>query len=147
VDINVIWGIKLMGFERSCGAVIYREYSSEFEFLIISSRSDGYWSFPKGHIEKGESERETAVREVKEETGLKVNLIDGFRTKIEYYPEEYTLKEVVFFLAKVHNENVNIQLDELADYSWLSFEKAKEKLTFDSGKRVLEEAFNFINES
>ena len=68
-----------MNFEKSCGAIIYRIKDDNLEFLTISHRSDGHWGFPKGHVEKGESEEETAIREIYEETGLQVNLIDGFR--------------------------------------------------------------------
>ena len=52
-----------MDFEKSCGAVIYRKIDENLEFLSISHRNDGHWGFPKGHVEKNESEEETAIRE------------------------------------------------------------------------------------
>ena len=86
-----------MDFEKSCGAVIYRRIDNNLEFLIISHRNDGHWGFPKGHVEKSESEEQTAVRECAEETGLKITLISGFRVSVEYSLKQDTEKTVVYF--------------------------------------------------
>ena len=137
-------GGTIMKFEKSCGAVIYRGDKENLEFLIISHNSDGHWGFPKGHVEEGENEEETALREINEETGLTVSLTSGFRVSIEYAIKQETMKEVVFFLAKVQDETVNIQVEELQDYKWANFEDAKEIVTYESSKRVLEQAYEFI---
>jgi len=55
--------------EKSCGAIVYRRESGNVLYLIIQQKSR-HWSFPKGHVERGESEKETALREIREETGL-----------------------------------------------------------------------------
>ena len=136
-----------MNFEKSCGVVIYRRIGGNLEFLSISNKNDGHWGFPKGHVEKDESEEETAIREVWEETELQVNLINGFRVSVEYLIKPETMKEVVLFLAKVENQIVHIQLDELSDYKWASFQYAKQLLTYESSKDVLEKAWEFINKS
>ncbi|MCB2292846.1 NUDIX domain-containing protein [Clostridium algoriphilum] len=136
-----------MNLEKSCGAVIYRRIGENLEFLSISDKSDGHWGFPKGHVEQNESEEETAIREICEETGLQVNLINGFRVSVEYSIKQKTTKEVVFFLAKVENQTVNIQLEELCDFKWASFQFAKQLLTYKSSKEVLEQAWKFIASS
>ncbi|HEY8804427.1 MAG TPA: NUDIX domain-containing protein [Clostridium sp.] len=136
-----------MNLEKSCGAVIYRRIGENLEFLSISDRNDGHWGFPKGHVEKNESEEETAIREIYEETGLQVSLINGFRVSVEYLIKQGTMKEVVFFLAKVENQIVHIQLDELSDYKWASFQFAKQLLTYKSSKDVLEKAWKFTASS
>ena len=59
-----------MSYEKSCGAVVFRKYHGNIELLLIKHVVGGHWSFPKGHVEAGESERQTALREVREETGL-----------------------------------------------------------------------------
>ncbi|MGV8982273.1 bis(5'-nucleosyl)-tetraphosphatase [Clostridium sp.] len=133
-----------MNFEKSCGAVIYRMIDKDIEFLIVSHRNDGHWGFPKGHIEKDENEEETARREVFEETGLSVNLIYGFRMSVEYLIKQETMKEVVYFLAKVQDETVNIEVDEIADYKWSSFQNTKQLISYESSKEVLERALQFI---
>jgi len=133
--------------EKSCGAVIYRKISGYVEFLCISDRNDGHWGFPKGHVERDENDEETAVREVYEETGLQVMLINGFKVSVEYLIKEETIKEVIFFLSKVEDETVHIQLDEVIDYKWVSFQLARHLLTYKTSKDVLEQAWKFINPS
>lgn len=136
-----------MNFEKSCGVVVYRRIGENLEFLSISNKNDGHWGFPKGHVEKNENEEETAIREVWEETGLQVNLIDNFRISVEYLIKPGTMKEVVLFLANVDNQIVHIQLDEISDYKWSSFQFAKQLLTYKSSKDVLAKAWEFINKA
>ena len=138
-------GGTIMKFEKSCGAVIYRGDNENMEFLIISHNSDGHWGFPKRHVEEGENEEETALREISEETGLTVSLTSGFRVSIEYVIKQETMKEVVFFLAKVQDETVNIQVEELQDYKWANFKGAREMVTYESSKGVLDKAYEFIS--
>ncbi|MBU3190466.1 NUDIX domain-containing protein [Clostridium bowmanii] len=133
-----------MNFEKSCGAVIYRSIDENIEFLIVSHRNDGHWGFPKGHVEKNESEEQTARREVFEETGLRVNLIHGFRVPVEYLIKQETMKEVVYFLAQVQDETVNIEVDEIVDYKWSSFQNTKQIISYESSKVVLESALQII---
>lgn len=133
-----------MNFEKSCGAVIYRIKDEKLEFLSISHRNDGHWGFPKGHVEKIESDEETAVREVFEETGLQVTLTNSFRSSVEYLTKQETMKEVIFFLAKVQDQSVHIQIDEIKDYKWASFQNTKQVLSYESSKEVLEQAYEFI---
>lgn len=61
-----------MILEKSCGAVVYRHYGDTVEYLTVKSKAFGHWGFPKGHVEEGESEQESAKREVLEETGLNI---------------------------------------------------------------------------
>jgi bis(5'-nucleosidyl)-tetraphosphatase len=133
-----------MKFEKSCGAVIFREHKDEIQYLIISHVSDGHWCFPKGHGEKKETEEETAIREVSEETGLKVKLFADFRTEISYSPKENVSKKVVFFLARVKKPVVNIQVEEISDFKWLNYEDAINRITYDGSKEVLIKADNYI---
>mgnify|MGYP004419555925 CR=1 FL=1 len=64
-----------MNYEKSCGAIVYRKFHGNTEILLIRHIKSGYWSFPKGHVEGNETEAETAIREIKEETNIDV-LID-----------------------------------------------------------------------
>ena len=65
--------------EKSCGAIVYRQRDSWVEVLLICHKNGGHWAFPKGHVEKQETEEETALREIREETGLTVKLNTAFR--------------------------------------------------------------------
>jgi bis(5'-nucleosidyl)-tetraphosphatase len=133
-----------MEFEKSCGAVIYMENANKYEFLIISHRNDGHWGFPKGHVEKNETEKETALREVFEETGLHVDLHKDFRARAEYLINKDTMKEVIFFVGSIICNEVDIQLSEIREYKWANFQEAELLLSYESSKDVLKEAYNFI---
>ena len=108
----------------------------------------GHWDFPKGHMEEGEEEHETANRELLEETGIAdIEFVENFRETIDYrYQKEGkpSHKQVIFFLAKTELEDIRISHEHL-DYNWLPYDKAIEKLTFDNAKNLLKKAKNFLS--
>lgn len=81
-----------MNYEKSCGAIVYRKHHGNTEILLVRHLKSGHWSFPKGHMEAGETEEDTARREIKEETGLDVLLDTGFRETVNYSPKKNTKK-------------------------------------------------------
>lgn len=127
--------------ERSYGAVIINEKG---EFLLIRHQNGAHWDFPKGHKEKDETDRETAIREVLEETGLKVRLIDGFKEKSRYSPIPGVEKTVTFYLG-FSMGRVSIQEEEVMDYEYLPYEKARERITFPESREILKAAKQFID--
>ena len=112
----------------------------------ISSRGGGHWDFPKGHIDDGETEIQTALRELEEETGIThANIIDGFRDTITYTfsgGQGQIEKEVVFFIAFTKESNVTLSHEHI-DYSWLDFDSAFSRLTYDNARQVLRNAIEF----
>ena len=104
--------------EKSYGAVIINEKK---EFLLIRHKNGGHWDFPKGHKEAGESSKETALREVLEETGLTVRLIEGFKEKSRYSPKPGVEKTVTFYLGFSMGE-VQIQEEEILDFEYLTYD-------------------------
>lgn len=92
-----------MKFEKSCGAIVYRKTQNQIDLLLIKNRYGGHWSFPKGHVEGAETEMQTALREVKEETGLDISIQDGFRQAVEYFPKPNVRKQVVYFLGEAQS--------------------------------------------
>ena len=88
-----------MKHEKSCGGLIYAEHDGETHILLLKHRCGGHWSFPKGHMEAGETEMETALREIREETGLRVFLREGFREAVEYSPKPNVKKQVIYFIG------------------------------------------------
>ena len=112
----------------------------------VSSRGGGHWDFPKGHIDDGETEIQTALRELEEETGIaNVDLVDGFRDTITYtFPsgQERIGKEVVFFLATTKESKVRLSHEHI-DYSWLDFDSAFSRLTYDNARLILRNAIKF----
>ena len=112
----------------------------------ISYREGGNSDFPKGHIDGDETEIQTALRELEEETGIAhVNVIDGFRDTITYTfsgGQEQIGKEVVFFLATTKENKVTLSHEHI-DYSWLDFGSAFSRLTYDNARQVLRNAIEF----
>ena len=133
-----------MRYEKSCGAIVYRDYNETIEFLSVKSKSHGHWGFPKGHIEEGESEQEAAKREVMEETELIITLCSDYKASVKYYSAEYTCKEVVYFIGKSLSEYINIQKEEIEDFKWLSYNKMLEQITFDNDKNIFIEVKNYL---
>ncbi len=132
-------------YQKSCGAVIYRNISGENEYLILLQKKSHTWSFPKGHMEAFESERQTAMREVKEEAGYKVNLARSFRHEIRYSIANSVHKSVILYLAKVRT-NPTIQKSEISSYKWVNAEEAK-KLLFENYHPIIDEAEKYIKEN
>ena len=103
----------------------------------------GHTSLCKGHQEEGESDEETAIREIKEETSLDVKLDTSFKTKITYSPNELSLKDVYFFLATPIDSSLTPKDDhdeEVASFEWCDYEEALFKITYDSDRNVVKKA-------
>lgn len=125
-----------MKYEKSCGAVIYRNGKEGREYLLVLNRKNnsiGHWGFPKGHIEPGENEYMTAAREIYEETGLRVVFCKDARVVTTYNPRPDIEKDAVYFLAIPRDgQTVKLQAEEVAEYMWCTYEKTKERLSFDT---------------
>ncbi len=133
--------------EKSCGGIVYTKDHGDIQYVIIRSK-EGIYGFPKGHMEDGESETETALREILEETGLSVNLICGFKAEDTYsftYNGEARTKLVVYFLGEYTNQIPIPQLSELNSVHLMDYETAISVLQFESSKRLLTQAHNFLS--
>ena len=129
--------------EKSCGAVVYKKEEEKIYFLIEEMKA-GHYSIPKGHVENNETEIETALREIKEETNLEVNLDSNFREVVSYSPYEGCIKDVVFFVAEAKSFDMKEQLIEVTSLKWLEPVDAINILTFDSDKEVLRKALKYL---
>ncbi len=129
-----------MKYEKSCGAFIFNDKNE----VLLTQQKSGIWNFPKGHMEKGESEEETAIREIKEETNIEVSINKNFRYEISYLQKEDMTKTVVYFLAKANSNDVKLQEIEISNYKWVNFENVKENLTYDNLKKLWEKCYNDI---
>ena len=132
--------------EKSCGAIVYTKDSGIIQYVIIRSK-EGFYGFPKGHMEENETEAETALREVAEETGLTITLIPNFRTEDTHTFNrngETRLKHIVYFLGKYSGQTPIAQETELNGVFLMSYETAMSSFQFNSSKRLLTEAHNFL---
>ena len=134
-----------MRYIKSCGFVAYKQIENKNYYLIIKSLN-GDIGFPKGHMEIGESELQTAIRELKEETCAEVEVISGFRYQIEYplprVPD--AIKQSVYFLGKCTLESIICQETEVDSAEFIPYEDAIKMLTFEETKNILRDAELFI---
>ena len=130
--------------EKSCGAVIYKYIDNEL-FILLLIHNLGHWSFAKGHVEDGETEQETAIREIKEETNLDVTINSDFRYVITYSPYEGAIKDVVYFLATTNSNNIKAQQSEISEIKWFKYEDAISMITYEDGRKVLMKAIEYLN--
>ena len=126
--------------EKSCGGLVFRADGDKIQILLIRHRLGGQWSFPKGHMEEGESERQTALREILEETGLSVRLLRGFRESIRYCPCPEVRKQVVYFIALAPWEEPTPPPEEIRAAAWFDLERVPYKLRFRNDRRLVAKA-------
>ena len=118
--------------EKSCGCIII----NDGKVLLIKS-TRGHWDFPKGHIEKNETEKETALREVKEETNLDVAITSEKKYINHYITDTEVDKTVVYFIAKKIGGEEKPQEGETIEVKLFEFKEALKTLTFDNTKEIL----------
>jgi bis(5'-nucleosidyl)-tetraphosphatase len=132
--------------EKSCGAVVYSK-TSVINYLLLQYEA-GHWDFVKGNVEHGENEKETAIRELSEETGITDGqFIEGFRESIAYFYKRQgstIRKEVVFFLMETNTSSIELSYEHIG-FEWLTYEQAMVRLTFKNARDVLFKAQNFLN--
>lgn len=136
----------IMKREKSCGAIVFMN-DDGLKFLVIQHNKDhgNHWDLPKGHVEEGETEQQTAIREVFEETGIKISIIEGFREQIRYKMHNGIVKDVIYFLANPINKDIHFDHKELQNCKWLSYDEAMKIFTFDNARILMDKAKEFIS--
>ena len=145
--------MKYLSFEKSVGCVVYRKVENETLFLLLQYRS-WQWDFPKGHMEKDETEEQTLRREVLEETGISnLAILPNFRESVHYFYTAkgnekkerllqkkgiYIFKNAVYFAAQTESDEVKIDFENKA-YAWLTLEEVCARLMNDGSKKVINE--------
>jgi 8-oxo-dGTP pyrophosphatase MutT (NUDIX family) len=134
-----------MPSEKSCGAVIFRG-GDDRKYLLLHYEG-GHWDFVKGHVEGGETEQETVLRETHEEAGITdASFIDGFRHRIGYYYRragQTIFKEVVFYILETKTEAVRLSREHVG-FDWLSYSRAYERLTYKNAKETIKKAHDYL---
>ena len=131
--------------EKSCGGVVYTKEGGQLRFLLIRHKKGGQWAFPKGHMEAGESERQTARREILEETGVQVKMQGKFRESVAYDIGTIIHKTVVYFLCEIVGEpEVTIQEEEISDYAFFGSDEVPGHLTYSNDKHTFAKALRYI---
>lgn len=138
-----------MRHEKSCGALVLRINAEDGKpyILMIRHKHGGHRSFPKGHMERGETEYMTAIREVFEETSVQIRVFSDFRQTVHYSPMPGVRKEVVYFLTETAQENISPREGEIAQVEWVPLDRAEADLTHENDKTVLRAAIRHLQKS
>ncbi|MBI4150882.1 NUDIX domain-containing protein [Candidatus Woesearchaeota archaeon] len=132
--------------EQCSGAIILHQG----KVLLIDKAKNHYWGLPKGHIEANETAEQAAVREVKEELGLVIRIVPGFKRVETYQFKEGTKdveKETTFFIAKSVTDHTKPKHEEINAAAWFVPSDALSKVTFSNTRTMLEDAFAFAIKS
>ena len=131
--------------EKSCGAVVFMK-TPAIKYLLLQYGA-GHWDFVKGNVEVNETEKDTVVRELREETGItEAQFVEGFTEKIDYFYKRQGIavyKEVVFFVMETQTPKVVLSFEHVG-FEWLDYKGAMEKLTFKNAKDILQKAHTFL---
>ncbi len=126
--------------EFSAGGIVFNDKG---EVLLIQHSTNKYWGFPKGHVEEGQTVKQAALREVKEEGGIETEIIDKVgESKYIYTNKEKqkVFKVVTIFLMKYLSGDLKDHDSEVSDLGWFSIEDALNKLSFSNDQKLLEKA-------
>lgn len=136
-----------MVYETSYGIIPLCKKAGEWHVLLIQHDAAGHWAFPKGHPEKGEEPRQTAARELQEETGLEVLRYlshSPFMEKYHFFAKGQRIeKTVMYFLAEVTGE-VALQAEEIKAAKWVPLSEAATHVTFPAAKTICNQVFQSI---
>lgn len=127
-------------FRKSCGVLPYRVVAGKRQFLLVFEAFSQCWSLPKGHMEAGETEMQTALRELFEETGLTAVLSYGKAASISYPISSVSSKQVVFFLGEVSGQ-LKIREGEISAFRWVDESQLQDYLfadTVEACKKLLD---------
>lgn len=125
--------------EKSCGCIIIEDGK-----VLLVKQTQGHWGFPKGHVEENETEVETAIREVKEETNIDVEVEENKRYTMEYITNKGKSKEVVYFIAKQIGGEIKKQESEINEIKWINFNEAFKVITHDNAKDLFRKVLDDI---
>ena len=132
----------------SAGGVVYRQVDDRIEIILCGRDVDGTWGLPKGRVDTGESLEETALREVREETGLEVQLVEKIGV-IDYWfslPDTGIRchKYVHHYLMMVTGGNISDHDWEYDRVEWFPVEKSLRTLTHKNEVEILARARSII---
>lgn len=131
--------------EKSCGIILFSMEKNSYKFLLVEDKKNGHIGFPKGHIEFGETEKETAVREVLSKTGICVKISEQFRSEYVYATSENTRERFVYFLAEYDGHIPKIDDSRNLAALSLTFDEAVKKLDYPQDIILLMEARDYYD--
>ena len=130
----------------SAGVVVYKMVDGQIHYLLLRN-AKGHWDFPKGKIEQGEDERTAALRELQEEAGIEVEILDGFEASFDFIysgSSGQKVKKIVhFFIGCAKTFDIKLSREH-TDHTWLPFEQATESFQFSEQEKLLIAVNDFL---
>jgi len=131
--------------EHSCGFVLFRQVGKNRYYLLMHYKA-GHWDFPKGHIEEGETQIQTACRELEEETGIRdVTVVPGFKYEYSYDfgKDSKKSKKVTFMIARTSHIHIRLSREHIGA-RWVPYKRGVSMLTFENAKKMIDAAESFL---
>ncbi|XP_015112669.1 bis(5'-nucleosyl)-tetraphosphatase [asymmetrical] [Diachasma alloeum] len=146
-DLNLIVNMAT----RACGFVIFRRFKGPIEYLLMqTSYGQHHWTPPKGHVDEGESDMETALRETEEEAGLKredLRIFEDAKAELRYNVKGKP-KDVIYWLAELIKEERDARLSsEHQDFAWLTLDEACKLSGYEDMQKILRKFDKYIAEN
>ena len=137
--------LSFMREEFSAGGIVFKKEGGKILILISQHSGHHGWVFPKGHVGdtiQGETAKEAALREVKEETGIDGTILQPLSLVDYWYvlKGEKRHKTVQYFLMEYKSGKIEDHGWEMEQVAWLPTDQIKDRLTYDGDKKVWEEA-------
>jgi bis(5'-nucleosidyl)-tetraphosphatase len=137
--------------ERSAGVIVFHTSADNSKRSYLLLDYGKHWDFPKGHVEKRETDLDAAIRELEEETGItRIELVPDFARSIVYFfrhsKRGLVRKEVMFFLAETKSRKVTLSHEHVG-HIFLPFDEAIARLTYPNAKQVLRDANEHLEKS
>ncbi|XP_043461248.1 bis(5'-nucleosyl)-tetraphosphatase [asymmetrical] [Leptopilina heterotoma] len=136
---------------RACGFIIFRRFKGPIEYLLMqTSYGTHHWTPPKGHVNKGENDFQTALRETEEEAGFvqeDMKIFTNSKHEMEYLVKGKP-KTVIYWLAELVNKNKDARLSsEHQDFQWLPIDEACILSEYSEMQDALKQGHKFITEN
>ncbi len=128
-----------MNYEICCGSVVFNDNK-----VLIIKHKYGHISFPKGHVEGNEIEEETAIREVKEETGIDIEITSNKKYYVQYENDNNSIEKVTYFIGKMIGGKLNPQLSEISSCYFEDENKVSDLITYDNDREMYLDVLNDI---
>ena len=128
-----------MNYEICCGSVVFNDNK-----VLIIKHKYGHISFPKGHVEGNETEEETAIREVKEETGIDIEITSNKKYYVQYENDNNSIEKVTYFIGKMIGGKLNPQLSEISSCYFEDENKVGDLITYDNDREMYLDVLNDI---
>ena len=127
--------------EKSCGCVVFNNGK-----VLVEKSLSGFYGFPKGHIENGETDEECAIRETFEETGISARVDSSSRFSISYLVHDVVPKEVIYFISYLNGSDViSIQEEEVSEAYWVPIDEVRDILSFDNLRELWDKILGVYN--